>query len=158
MFVDSNADLYVCSVLAPAPVKLAGSVSSYAWNDSADILAAASDGHLLLWYCPEAAIAARDLVEVTRERRTAPLGAAPTIAAFSGSAVTIRQSDGTRVAAAANSHAIKIYSLIQHGRYVRLRVLDQTWPGGTVLLASQTDRTASWIAGVLLVIQEHALC
>eukprot|EP00892_Ulva_mutabilis_P006133 jgi/Ulvmu1/3892/UM018_0113.1 len=116
-FVDSNADLYVCSVLAPTPVKLAGSVTSYAWNDAADILAAASDGHLLLWYCPEAAIAARDLLEVTRERRAALLGASPTIEAFVGAAVSVRQSDGTRIAAAANSHAIKLYSLIQHGRW-----------------------------------------
>lgn len=116
VFVDSNADLYVCSALTPVPVKLAGSVTSYAWNDSADILAAASDGHLLLWYCPEAAIGSRDLVELTQERRAVPLGPAPTIAAFSGPAITVRQSDGTRVAAAANSHSIKLYSLIQHGR------------------------------------------
>lgn len=132
MFVDSNADLYVCSVLAPAPVKLAGSVSSYAWNDCADILAAASDGNLLLWYCPEAAITARDLVEVTHERRAAPLGTAPTIAAFSGSALTIRQSDGTRVAAMANCHAIKLYSLIQHGRCARPHAADQTRPAAAL--------------------------
>lgn len=130
-FVDSNADLYVCSVLAPVPVKVAGSVTSYAWNDAADILAAASDGHLLLWYCPEAAIVARDLVEVTRERRPVSLGMSPTIEAFVGAAVTVRQRDGTRIAAAANSHAIKLYSLIQHGRCAQHHTTwssNQSWP------------------------------
>lgn len=50
VFSDANADLYVAAALAPSPIKLAASVSSFRWNDSCDILAATSDGHLLLWF------------------------------------------------------------------------------------------------------------
>ena len=52
VFSDANSDLYVAAAMAPAPIKLAASVSSFRWNDACDILAATSDGHLMLWCAP----------------------------------------------------------------------------------------------------------
>jgi hypothetical protein len=116
VFADSNADLHLCAVLSPSPVKLAASVSSYAWNDSADVLAACSDGHLLVWFYPEAALSNRDLIDMTRDRKAVSFGISPTIEAFAGCRVTIRQRDGTRKAASISAHALKLFSLVQRAR------------------------------------------
>jgi hypothetical protein len=116
VFSDANCDLYVAAAAAPAPVKLAASVASYRWADTCDVLAAASDGHLLLWYCPAAALGARELLGLTRVRRAVAWGPAPTLDGFSGSLVCARQRNGARKAATANPGALHLHALVQAGR------------------------------------------
>lgn len=71
-------------------------------------------------YYPEAALVNRDLVPLTRERRAIDCGDAPTIEAFAGALVSMRQGDGVLKCARVSAYAIKAYELVRAGRWDEL--------------------------------------
>lgn len=115
-FRDSNADLHLASVAAPAPVKVAASCQAFAWNADADILAAVCDTALLVWYHPAACLAHRDLVEATRESRSVSLGDGVAVESFCGAALAVRRGDGARRIVSVNPYARRVYELAAAGK------------------------------------------
>jgi hypothetical protein len=115
-FLDRNLDLYIASVAHPAPVKLAASVQSFAWNGSADILAAITDNQLVVWYYPAACLAHKDLVDLTRERKALRAGESASIQEFCDQLVSVRLGDGAQVAVAISPYALKFYALAEQAK------------------------------------------
>ena len=132
-FIDRQHELYVCraheaAAAAPgggatavsSPVKLTGSVSDACWNEGHDVLAAVEDGHVRVYFLPQAPLIDPDAlqpstltIDVPASTTAAaafqqsanggghshsPLGAHASIASFSSSRLTLRSSDGTIVA------------------------------------------------------------
>ena len=129
-FIDRQHDLYVCRAqsgavsggagAAVAPVKLSGSVSDACWNEGHDVLAALEDGHVRVYFLPQAPLIDPDALQPSTlsvdvpanstaagayQQSTAagghsqsPLGAHATIVSFSSSRLTLRSSDGTSIA------------------------------------------------------------
>ena len=125
MFLDQNNDLYICSVLQPAPLKLAASVQSYAWNDGTDILAAISDNHLVVWYYPAACLVNKDLLASTCERTPLMNSDNATIESFSGQVVNVRLANGANVTHTVSAYALKLFALAQQNRYVFCKAATQ---------------------------------
>ena len=116
-FLDRNADLYLCSVLRPAPVKLAASVHTFAWHAGVDVLAAVCDGALRVWYHPAAALGHADLLAASTAQRPLPAaGEGADIVDFSGQRAAVRLASGARVSVAVSAHVLKLHQLASAGR------------------------------------------
>jgi hypothetical protein len=121
VFLDWNQDLYISSVLQPAPVKLLSSVQSFAWHDRVDILVAIADGRLTIWYYPRAAVENSALLAETQEQRVLSDGELATVESCSGRIIRIRQRSGVRKHACLGVLAIQLHELVREKRCVQHR-------------------------------------
>ena len=93
--VDKNRDLYLTPVQGAQEMhKLHTMVESVTWNVENNSLAAAADGHLLVWYYPEVVYMDRELLPQTVSSQRAEWGKTAEIAEFRGTRVQVRRSDG----------------------------------------------------------------
>ena len=152
-FIDRQRDLYVCRAQSGAssaaaatlvvPVKLTGSVSDACWNDGHDVLAAVEDGHVRVYFLPQAPLIDPDALQPSTlaidvpsstssaaafQQSTAggyqsPLGAHASIVSFSSSRLTLRSSDGTIIAVHCPPVPLMLQQLCVAGEWSRaLRV------------------------------------
>ena len=97
VFVDTAGELWIASVVAPEPVRLATMVSAVAWSETGDMLVAYSDSSLVTWYYPAVAFLASSLVDATKTADASlasTLGRSPEILSFVDTHVTLRTDGG----------------------------------------------------------------
>ncbi|XP_072035269.1 intraflagellar transport protein 80 homolog [Amphiura filiformis] len=120
--VDKNRDLYLTNVRTfgkpPKIVKLGNMVTSLAWNDSTNMLAALSDSKLTVWFYPSAVYVDRDLLAITlMEKDSSEFGKNPQIVAFLGNHVIIRRADGALVSTGISPYPALLHDLVTSSRW-----------------------------------------
>jgi len=113
--VDKNRDLFLTSVrifgAERKVIKLANMIQGHVWNDETNMLAAMTDGKILVWYYPNAVYVDKDLLPRTLfEKETSDFGKAPQLVDFLGSHLILRRSEGSLV-----STSISPYPSCLHG-------------------------------------------
>ncbi|XP_032237699.1 intraflagellar transport protein 80 homolog isoform X2 [Nematostella vectensis] len=98
--IDKNRDLYLTPVkhIGPAAklVKLGTMVTSMAWNDSTNMLAALQDGRFTVWYYPTAVFVDQDILPKTLlEKDSSDFGKNPHILNFLENHCNMRRADGS---------------------------------------------------------------
>lgn len=99
-FIDVNRDLWVCGTENEyrRPFKLRTMVDSAEWSDSSECLIALSDGKLIMWFYPRIVYVDRELLPVTFMELDAPeFKKMPRLMNFTGSRVTARRMDGSKI-------------------------------------------------------------
>ncbi|KNC54194.1 intraflagellar transport 80 [Thecamonas trahens ATCC 50062] len=101
VYIDSAGELFMTSVVRPAPVRLAAMASSVVWNECADMLVAYCDSSLVTWYYPGVVFVASSLTDATKTVDSSvgtSLGRSPTLLSFVDTHVSIRTQDGALAA------------------------------------------------------------
>lgn len=65
-FLDVNKDLYITPIHKKDLIKLCSMTDSFKWHDKHDILSAASDSKLLVWFYPNAIYVDKDLMDLCK--------------------------------------------------------------------------------------------
>lgn len=113
--VDKNRDLFITAVQrfgsVPRRSKLGTMITSMAWNDSANMLAAFQDGVFTVWCYPEAVFVDQEMLSKTLITKDASLdfGKNPQIISFLGNVCSMRRADGSLC-----STVISPYPMILH--------------------------------------------
>eukprot|EP00795_Rhopilema_esculentum_P016996 gene16996-8500_t len=112
--IDKNRDLYIRTVRqvgAPKTTKLSTMVSTMAWNDSVNMLAAVADNKVTVWYYPNVAFVDPDIATRTVfQLDQSEFGKNLQITNFVGNVCTMRRGDG-----ALCSSSISPYPAFLHG-------------------------------------------
>lgn len=99
IFVDKNRDLFITQIYGTVREKLCTMTDTCSWHEDAGVLAAISDGKLIVWYAPEAAFVDSDLLALTKTSTEAvSFGKIPRFVSFEGSICTVRREDGALLA------------------------------------------------------------
>jgi intraflagellar transport protein 80 len=98
-YMDKNYDLYLLPVRNAHTgwniVHIGSMVTTMAWNDEANILAAMQDGRFTVWYHPAVVYTDPDLLQKTVLRKEgSEFSKNPLIVNFTGNHCTLRRSDG----------------------------------------------------------------
>lgn len=98
--IDKNRDLYITPVkhIGPAEklVKLGTMITTVAWNDKTNMLAAFQDGRFIVWYYPSAVYVDQSILSKTLlEKDSSDFGKNPHIVSFLENHCTMRRADGS---------------------------------------------------------------
>eukprot|EP00057_Strongylocentrotus_purpuratus_P035142 XP_797867.3 PREDICTED: intraflagellar transport protein 80 homolog [Strongylocentrotus purpuratus] len=118
--VDKNRDLYLATVRnfgKPAKiVKLGNMVTSFAWNDTTNVLVALQDGKFTMWYYPNAVYVDKDQLPF-HVKDVSDFGKNPTIVDFIGTRVTIRRADGALIGTTVSPYPAMMHELVGSKRW-----------------------------------------
>ncbi|XP_071949361.1 intraflagellar transport protein 80 homolog [Antedon mediterranea] len=120
--VDKNRDLYLSAVRTfgkgPRIVKLGNMITSLAWNDTTNMLAALQDSKLFVLFYPNAVYVDKDILPKTIYiKDTSDFGKNPQIVSFVGNHVTIRRADGALVSTGIVPYPAMLHELVGSGRW-----------------------------------------
>jgi intraflagellar transport protein 80 len=127
--LDRNHDLYVASAnvtKTPNPsgqnsnplIKIASMVDCALWHDSTEMLAAVSDGKIVVWYYPNVVFVDKDITVNTKEVHDADgFGKTPRFVSFTGSRITTRRTDGTLIVTGLSPYPAVLYEHVSQVRY-----------------------------------------
>ncbi|XP_015761944.1 PREDICTED: intraflagellar transport protein 80 homolog isoform X2 [Acropora digitifera] len=98
--IDKNRDLYITPIkhIGPAEklVKLGTMITTVAWNDKTNMLAAFQDGRFIVWYYPSAVYVDQSILSKTLlEKDSSDFGKNPHIVSFLENHCTMRRADGS---------------------------------------------------------------
>lgn len=117
-WIDKNRELWLSPVYPSAPVKLGSMVSSVAWHDSTDMLAAVLDDQFVVWAYPAAAAVDPDLAGAVRvSELVGDMGKNPDLVDFSGLFVSARRKDGAMIARAVSPYPALVFGHVEHGEW-----------------------------------------
>ena len=104
VLVDKNRDMYITPTQGLQDLtKMSTMVDAVRWSEDTSALATISDGHLVIWYYPEAVFIDRDVLPQTLMKQPTPeIGKTADLVEFRGSRATIRRADGATVVYAAS--------------------------------------------------------
>lgn len=127
--VDKNRDLLLTSVPIFGTeikiVKLANMIQSHAWNDETNMLAAMTDGKILVWYCPNGVYIDKNLLPKTLfEKDTSRVnicmiefGKDPQPIDFLDSHLILRMSEDSLVYTSISPYPLVLYRNVMSGRW-----------------------------------------
>ncbi|XP_046379883.1 intraflagellar transport protein 80 homolog [Haliotis rufescens] len=120
--IDKNRDLYLTSVRVfgtdRKSVKLGTMIQSLAWNDDTNMLAAMTDGCVLVWYYPNAVYVDRDLLPKTLHRKdSSEFGKAPQLIDFVGNHLILRRSEGSLISTTVSPYPGVLHSYANSSRW-----------------------------------------
>jgi len=131
-FTDKNNDLYLIPIRQPNPLnkltKMGGMVTTLAWHDQTNMLAAIHDGQFTVWYYPGAVYIDSDLLPkslVQKDGRfilntptttnTNEFGKNPQIVSFLGNHCALRRADGSLISTAVSPYPTILQNYVQKG-------------------------------------------
>ncbi|XP_005092728.1 intraflagellar transport protein 80 homolog [Aplysia californica] len=120
--VDKNRDLFLTSVrifgAERKVIKLANMIQAHAWNDETNMLAAMTDGKILVWYYPNAVYVDKDLLPRTLyEKDTSEFGKAPQLVDFLGSHLILRRAEGSLISTTISHYPSVLHSFVMNGKW-----------------------------------------
>ncbi|BFZ00478.1 hypothetical protein BsWGS_03517 [Bradybaena similaris] len=120
--IDKNRDLFLTSVRIFGTerkiIKLANMIQSHAWNDETNMLAALTDGKVLVWYYPNAVYVDKDLLPKTLfEKDTSEFGKDPQLIDFLGSHLILRRSEGSLVYTSISPYPLVLHRNVMNGKW-----------------------------------------
>uniref|UniRef100_A0A2C9JF99 Uncharacterized protein n=1 Tax=Biomphalaria glabrata TaxID=6526 RepID=A0A2C9JF99_BIOGL len=120
--VDKNRDLFITSVRVFGAerkiIKLATMIQAHVWNDESNMLAAMTDGKILVWYYPNAIYVDKDLLPKTLyEKDSSPFGKAPQLVGFLGSHLILRRSEGSLISTSITPYPSVLHSYVMNNKW-----------------------------------------
>ncbi|ELT91803.1 hypothetical protein CAPTEDRAFT_169559 [Capitella teleta] len=120
--VDKNRDLYLTQVRVYGKdrktVKLSTMINSLLWNDETNMLAALSEGKLLVWFYPNASSVDKDLISrTTYERETNEFGKSPQLLSFLGKQISVRRAEGSILTTSVSPYPSILHNCVTLGRW-----------------------------------------
>ncbi|EDV28474.1 uncharacterized protein TRIADDRAFT_49567 [Trichoplax adhaerens] len=118
--IDKNRDVYLAKVRRSeaAFIKLGTMVSSLAWNDACNMLAAIQDNHFTIWYYPSVVYADRDILHLTQyEKNASEFGKSPQILSFADNYCVMRRADGAVVTTCTSPYPAVLHEYANKNRW-----------------------------------------
>ncbi|XP_059177555.1 intraflagellar transport protein 80 homolog [Physella acuta] len=120
--VDKNRDLFITSVRIFGTerkiIKLANMIQAHVWNDETNMLAAMTDGKILVWYYPNAVYVDKDLLPKTLfEKDSSEFGKSPQLVGFLGSHLILRRSEGSLVSASISPYPTVLHAYTMNNKW-----------------------------------------
>ncbi|XP_062521440.1 intraflagellar transport protein 80 homolog [Corticium candelabrum] len=108
-FIDKNKDIYLTRIrqhgAAAKAIRLGSMVTSIAWNDNTNMLAAIRDGKFTVWLYPGVVYIDKDiLTQTVYEKQESDFGREPHIVQFIGNHCVVRRIDGPLVIASVSPY------------------------------------------------------